>query len=135
VAWKIATAVHRHADQFDVVVQLIEVGVGPAVPAPEWDEGPAQRGVDHDEALMLPDERAVVGFEDLGVGAEVEAGVVSFDVVDVCFVGGEKELGVGLAIEDEYELGIGMEGVGDEELEVGARVSGFVVGVEYQGDV
>lgn len=134
VAGKIAAAVHRHADEFDIVVQFVEVGVGPAISAPERDEGPTQRGVDHDEALVLPNERAVVRFEDLRVGAEVEAGVVAFDVVNVELVGRNEELGVSLAVEDEHELGVGMEGVGDEELEVGACVGRFVVGIEYQRD-
>lgn len=38
-------------------------------------------------------------------------------------------LGIGVAVEDEYEVCCVVEGMGDEELQVDAREFGFVVGV------
>jgi hypothetical protein len=103
--------------------------------APEGDERPPEGGVDHDEAPMLFDEGATVGFENLGVGAKIEAGIVSFNIVDIEFISGEEVLGVCLTVKDEHELGMGMKGVRDEEFEVRACVRGFVVGIRDQGDV
>ena len=55
--------------------------------------------------------------------------------MDIGFISGEEVLGVCLTVKDEQELGMGVKRVRDKEFEVRARVRGFVVGVEDQGDV
>ena len=128
--WQIGSAVHCHAHELYIVINFVEIGVGPTVSTPERDEGPADGSVDHDEALVLLDKSAVVGPEDLGVGTQVETSVVTLDVVDVGLVRRKQKFGICLAVEDEDELGTGMKGVGDEELEVRPCVWGLKVGVE-----
>lgn len=70
--------------------------------------------------------------EDLAVGADVEAGVIADDDADIGGFFGDLEEGNGLvgnAVQDEDEVGCGMQAVAEEVAQVVARVRGVGEGV------
>lgn len=66
------------------------------------------------------------------MSTEIKTCIRAFYDADVGSARGEDGLvDVGCAVEDEDEIGEGVEGVGFEELEVYACEGGFGVGVAY----
>lgn len=94
--------------------------------SPGGHEWAAHAGV-HQYEPAIPPPQAILQ-EDLGVRAEVVAGVVPADGPDP---GGiwEQRVRVGLAVEDEDEVGRGVQPVGEEELEVPPGVRTLAVHV------
>lgn len=113
----------------DLVRDPVQEDIAPAALSPVRDKGPSNAGVERDEAAVILPE--VVLAQDLAVGAEVEALVGPLDDADVGVVGDQAGR-VRLAVQDEYEVGGGMEALQQEELEVRPGVGRLRVGVRDQ---
>lgn len=83
--------------------------------SPGRHERAAHAGIHQYEPLISPPQAILQ--QDLGVRAEVVAGIAPVDCPDPRGIG-EQRVRVGLAVEDEDKVGLGMQPVGEEELEV-----------------
>lgn len=101
-----------------------------------WYEGAANTSVHKYKPLILVFRRwppiLARSREDFGVSTEIETRILAFYNADIGSAFWENGfVDIGVAVEDEYEVGGGVEGVGYEELQVYAREVGFGVGVAY----
>lgn len=111
---------HCWPTHLDLVGKFPEESIGPALIAPYWHEGPANACIHGDEALVLHPQ-AILG-EHLSNRTDVVARVLPLDDFDVLQVARHEIRGVGEAVEDEDEVGGGVDAPLDEKLQVLSRV-------------
>jgi hypothetical protein len=119
-------------DYLDRVRKFIEIHIHPAGIGPCWDEWTPYASIHHNKPLVFPVH--IVLRQHLCESPKVIALVFSLDYFDVVALGNALLI-LGVAVQDEDEVGRCVQAVCDEEVEIDARLFRFEICIQYQRSV